>query len=430
MKITQIHAREILDSRGNPTIETKVWLEDGSIGQFGVPSGASTGVHEAWELRDGDESRYGGKGVLKPCQNVNMNIANLLQGRDVFDQRGIDQAMIQLDGDQQKKNYGANAILSVSIACAKAAANARRMPLYTYLREFFMSFYSLEGYIIPVPMFNVINGGAHADNNLDVQEFMIGPLGAPTFSEAVRYGAEVFHTLEKILKTKGLSTNVGNEGGFAPNLASNEEAIKVVQDAIKQANYEPRKQIGIGMDVAASEFFDKGNYILHSEGKEQKYTTDAMIKFLGDWINKYELIAVEDGLAEDDWDGWAKLNAQYGSQVQIVGDDFLVTNKERVYKAIQTKACNSVLIKVNQIGSLTETYETIALAYQNGLSSFISHRSGETVDTFIADLSVAVNAPRIKSGAPSRSERVAKYNRLMEIEADLGTNARYAGSSA
>jgi enolase len=435
MKIKRIKAREILDSRGYPTIETEVILEDDSRGRFGVPSGASTGIHEAWELRDDDPKRYLGKGVSKAVANVNEKINNLLQGRDVFDQAGLDEAMIAADGDEQKKNLGANAILSVSIACAKAAAATRGLPLYSYLRELFMTHYSLTGYVLPVPMFNIINGGAHADNNLDVQEFMIGPVGAPSFTEAVRWGSEVFHQLEKILTAKKLSINVGNEGGFAPVIAVNsaesqsseEEAIKLLQVAIKQAGYEAPAQIGIGLDVAASEFYENDSYQLTSAGKKQSLSTEAMVSLLGQWVDKYKLILVEDGLAEDDMAGWQKFNAAYANKIQVVGDDFLVTNKKRLQTAIEKQACNTVLIKVNQIGSLSETFATVALAYQNDIKAFVSHRSGETTDTFIADLAVAINATRIKSGATSRGERVGKYNRLMEIESELGTNAKYAG---
>lgn len=434
MKIKSIRAREILDSRGYPTVETEVVLADDSRGRFGVPSGASTGIHEAWELRDEDPKRYLGKGVSKAVSHVNEKINNLLQGRDVFDQAGLDEAMITADGDDQKKNLGANAILSVSIACAKAAAVSRKLPLYSYLREIFQSYYELSGYVLPVPMFNIINGGAHADNNLDVQEFMVGPVGAPSFAEAVRWGSEVFHHLEKILAGKKLSTNVGNEGGFAPVIElsgsaqdSDEEALKLLLAAIKQAGYESPTQVGIGLDVAASEFYENNSYQLTRAGQKQSLSAAAMISLLGQWIDKYKLILVEDGLAEDDMAGWRDFNAAYADKIQVVGDDFLVTNKKRLQAAIENKACNTVLIKVNQIGSLTETFATVALAYQNDIKAFVSHRSGETLDTFIADLAVAINATRIKSGATSRGERVGKYNRLMEIESELGTNAKYAG---
>lgn len=437
MNIKSIQAREIIDSRGDPTVETTVALEDGASGEFGVPSGASTGVHEAWELRDGDKKRFLGKGVLQACENVNVRIANHLQGRDVFDQKMIDHEMIKLDGDPQKKNLGANAILSVSIACAKAAAASRKMPLYVYLRELFDGYHELEGYLLPVPMFNVINGGAHADNNLDCQEFMVGPVGAGSVKEAVRMGSEVFHHLEKILKSMDASTNVGNEGGFAPaidsglapNLDSDEEALVLLKKAIEAAGYKYQTQIGVGADVAASEFFERGQYHMTFNGKEKALTTEAMVDFIKHWIEEYQLIAVEDGVAEDDLDGWKKLNALFGEKIQIVGDDFLVTNKKRLQMAIDNKACNTVLIKVNQIGSLSEAFETIALAYQNKMQAFVSHRSGETTDTLIADLSVAVNATRIKSGAPSRGERVCKYNRLMQIESELKADGmgRYSG---
>lgn len=437
MNIKSIQAREILDSRGEPTVQTVVILEDGSRGEFGVPSGASTGIHEAWEMRDGDARRFLGKGVMKACENVNVRIANHLQGRDVFDQKTIDNEMIKLDGDPQKKNLGANAILSVSIACAKAAAQSRKIPLYVYLRELFDNYFDLEGYVLPVPMFNVINGGAHADNNLDCQEFMIGPVGAASLKEAVRFGSEVFHHLEKILKKSGATTNVGNEGGFAPsfdalkapNQDADEQALTVLKQAIEAAGFKYGKEIGIGADVAASEFFEKGLYHLDFGRKKQALNTDQMVEFIKKWVDTYQLISVEDGTAEDDLAGWKLINRQLGSKIQIVGDDFLVTNKQRVQMAIDNQACNTVLIKVNQIGSLSETFETVALAYQNKLEAFVSHRSGETNDTFVADLAVAISATRIKSGAPSRGERVCKYNRLMEIEEELRADGmgKYCG---
>lgn len=437
MNIKSIKAREILDSRGEPTVHTIVTLEDGSRGEFGVPSGASTGVHEAWEMRDGDPKRYLGKGVRKACENVNVRIANQLQGRDVFDQKVIDHEMLKLDGDPQKKNLGANAILSVSLACAKAAAQSRKIPLYVYLRELFDNYFDLEGYILPVPMFNVINGGAHADNNLDCQEFMIGPVGAASFQEAVRMGSEVFHHLEKILKELKASTNVGNEGGFAPSFDAqsaphqdaDEQALTLLKKAIETAGFQYGKEIGVGTDVAASEFFEKGQYHLDFGGEKQSLSTDQMVDFIKKWVDTYQLISVEDGMAEDDLAGWKKTNQFLGSKIQIVGDDFLVTNKRRLQMAIDNQACNTVLIKVNQIGSLSETFETVALAYQNKMKAFVSHRSGETIDTFIADLAVAISATRIKSGAPSRGERVCKYNRLMEIENELKADgmSQYCG---
>ncbi len=435
MNIKEIKAREILDSRGNPTVEAIAVLDDGSQGTFGVPSGASTGVHEAWELRDEDESRYLGKGVQKAVANVNTKINDALQGKDVFDQRCLDETMIKLDGDAQKKNLGANAILAASLACAKAAAKSRKLPLYSYLRELFMNHHPLEGYLLPVPMFNVINGGAHADNNLDCQEFMVGPVGAPNFIEAVRWGSEVFHHLEKLLKSKDLSTNVGNEGGFAPsieagmapNLDSDEEALVLLKQSIDKAGYTYAEQIGIGIDMAASEFYEDSKYKMSWGSKVHELSTDQMVDFLKTWVEKYKLILVEDGLAEDDIAGWQKFNSLYKDKIQVVGDDFLVTNKKRLQMAIDKDACNSVLIKVNQIGTLTETFETVALAYQNNMTAFVSHRSGETLDDFIADLAVAINATRIKSGATSRGERVAKYNRLMEIAEELDDSANYAG---
>ncbi|EKD49881.1 MAG: hypothetical protein ACD_63C00023G0011 [uncultured bacterium] len=424
MKIKNIKAREILDSRGTPTVETTVELDDGSCGTFGVPSGASTGKYEAWELRDGDEKRYFGKGVLKACENVNVKILEALKGKDAEDQKAIDQTMNDLDGDANKKNLGANAILSVSIANAKAVSSSKKLPLYKYLRGLFDNYYKLDDFKMPTPMFNVINGGAHADNNLDVQEFMAIPIGASNIIEAVRMGAEVFHKLGSIMKKKKLATNVGDEGGFAPsidsgyapNLDSDEEALALLREAIEKSGYKFAEDVAIGSDIAAAEFFKSGKYEMTFSNELKKLSTDEMVNFLKKWIDDYKLILVEDGFADDDLEGWKRFTELVGDKVQVVGDDFLVTNKERLQMAIDNKACNTVLIKVNQIGTLTETFETVALAYENDMKAIVSHRSGETADAFIADLSVAINADKMKSGAPSRGERVCKYNRLMAIK--------------
>jgi enolase len=419
-EITNVFGRELLDSRGNPTVEVEVVLSSGARGQALVPSGASTGEHEAMELRDGG-SRYMGKGVQKAVAAVNGALATAIKGRDAFDQRGIDNEMILLDGTDNKGNFGANAILGVSLAVAKAAANDLRMPLYRYIG-------GPNAHVLPVPMMNVLNGGVHADNTVDMQEFMIMPVGAPTFSEALRWGTEVYHTLKKILGTRKLATAVGDEGGFAPNLASNEDAIKALMEAISAAGYTPGEQICIALDPAMSELYRGGTYNLAGEGKI--LSSDDMVAYWARLVDTYPIVSIEDGMAEDDWDGWAKLTAAIGDKVQLVGDDLFVTNVDRLQMGIDRKTANSVLIKVNQIGSLTETLNTIDLATRHGYTSVMSHRSGETEDTTIADLAVATNCGQIKTGAPARSDRVAKYNQLLRIESSLGENARFLGRRA
>jgi enolase len=421
-QIANIQARQILDSRGNPTVEVEVYTTAGVIGRAAVPSGASTGVHEAVELRDGDKHRYMGKGVKQAVYNVTNTIAESLKGYYVDDQMAIDRAMITLDGSENKSDLGANAILAVSMACAQAAAQEHGMALYNYLG-------GVNARTLPIPMMNILNGGQHADNKIDVQEFMIMPIGAPTFSEALRMGTEVFHNLKAVLKKSGHSTNVGDEGGFAPNLKSNEEAIEYVLKAIEKAGYKPGKDIYIALDAAASEFYNKEKnlYILESNGKEM--SSDDMVQYWADWTSKYPLISIEDGLAEDDWDGWRSLNKKIGKKVQIVGDDLFVTNVNRLAKGIKTGAANSILIKLNQIGSVSETLEAVNLAHNNSYTSIISHRSGETEDVFIADLAVALNTGLIKTGSASRSDRVAKYNQLLRIEEALGENAFYLGQN-
>jgi enolase len=419
-EITNVFGRELLDSRGNPTVEVEVVLSSGARGQALVPSGASTGEHEAMELRDGG-SRYMGKGVQKAVAAVNGALANAIKGRDAFDQRGIDNEMILLDGTDNKGNFGANAILGVSLAVAKAAANDLHMPLYRYIG-------GPNAHVLPVPMMNVLNGGVHADNTVDMQEFMIMPVGAPTFSEALRWGTEVYHTLKKILGTRKLATAVGDEGGFAPNLASNEDAIKALMEAISAAGYTPGEQICIALDPAMSELYRGGTYNLAGEGKI--LSSDDMVAYWARLVDTYPIVSIEDGMAEDDWDGWAKLTAAIGDKVQLVGDDLFVTNVDRLQMGIDRKTANSVLIKVNQIGSLTETLNTIDLATRHGYTSVMSHRSGETEDTTIADLAVATNCGQIKTGAPARSDRVAKYNQLLRIESSLGENARFLGRRA
>lgn len=410
MKIKQITAREILDSRGNPTVEAKVVLENGSVGSAKVPSGASTGVHEALELRDGGK-RFGGKGVLKAVSNVNNIIAPALKGMDASAIVEIDQKMISLDGKENKSKLGANAILSVSLAVARASATSDKVPLYKWIRKAYRV--KEKEYRLPVPMMNILNGGRHADNGLSIQEFMIIPRHRQ-MRERVRMGAQVFHTLAQILSGKGYTTSVGDEGGFAPELLSNERALQFLIEAIKQAGFEPGKHVYLGMDVAASEFYQRGSY--YFAGKKQPWTAEKMIANFKDWIKKYPLISIEDGLSEDDWDNWKILTKELGSKVSLVGDDLFVTNVERIERGIKEKVGNAVLIKLNQIGTLTETMAAIALAKRNGYQIIISHRSGETSDTFIADLAVAVNSEYIKTGSLSRSERVEKYNRLMEIE--------------
>lgn len=422
--IKKIHAREILDSRGNPTLEAEVLLEGGSFGRSSVPSGASTGTHEAVELRDGDASRYGGKGVLKAVANVNDSIAKALVGKD-FDQRTLDAELNRLDGSENKGVLGANAILGVSLAFAHAAAGEAGVPLYRY----FANVAKVEGPLrLPVPMMNIINGGRHAENSTDLQEFMIMPVGAPTFSEALRYGTEVFHELKKILKARGLATTVGDEGGYAPALASNEAAIEVIMEAIKKAGYTPGKEIMIAIDAAASEFYKDGMYDLAREGK--KLTSQQMVDFYRDWAQKYPIISIEDGLAEDDWEGYASLTAALGSKVQIVGDDLFVTNVKRLEKGIAEKAGNSILIKLNQIGTVSETIDAIAMAHKAGFTAVVSHRSGETEDSTIADLAVGLSTGQIKTGSLCRSERICKYNQLLRIEEEMGADAIFAGKKA
>ena len=418
--ITEIRAREILDSRGNPTISTQVFLSSGTVGKAAVPSGASTGTHEALELRDGNLSRYFGKGVLKAVANVKEIIAPHIVGLDALDQEEIDKRLIQLDGTPSKKKLGANAILSVSMAAAHAAAQATSLPLYNYLGK-------KETYRLPVPLINILNGGSHAGNNVDIQEFMIVPTGSPNFSEAIRMSAEVFHHLKKILQKKDYSTAVGDEGGFAPNLKSNEEALELILESIQNAGYKPGKDIFLAIDVAASEFFtDKKYFFKKSDGS--KRSSDEMINFYESLVQKYPIISIEDGFAEDDWEGWKLMTEVLGHRIQIVGDDIFVTNLERFKKGVERKIGNSILIKLNQIGTLSETIETIRYAHEKEYSTVISHRSGETEDTFIADLSVAVDSGQIKTGSLSRSERVAKYNRLLEIEEELKDKGTYAGS--
>ena len=419
--ISDLYAREVLDSRGNPTVEVEVVLESGVIGRAIVPSGASTGAHEAVELRDGDQSRYLGKGTLQAVKNVNEIIASELIDFDALDQLGIDQFLLELDGTPNKGRLGANAILGVSMAVARAGAEALGLPLYVYLG-------GVNAKTLPVPMMNILNGGAHADNNVDIQEFMIMPVGAEDFHEALRMGAEIFHKLSAVLKGKGLNTAVGDEGGFAPNLASNEEAIVTILEAIKQAGYEPGKDIYIALDAAATEFYRDGKYFLAGEGV--KKTREEMIDYYEELISKYPIISIEDGLAEDDWEGWELMTDRLGSRVQLVGDDLFVTNTERLAQGIATDTANSILIKVNQIGTLTETLDAIEMAKRAGYTAVISHRSGETEDTFIADLAVAVNAGQIKTGAPSRTDRVAKYNQLLRIEEELALVAQYGGRAA
>jgi enolase len=417
MAITEIKAREILDSRGRPTVEAEVYLENGGIGHAQVPSGASTGSFEAHELRDDDNSRYGGKGVLKAVANINEKIAAELEGMDAFDQMAIDRAMIDLDGSHNKANLGANAILAVSLANSKAVAHALGVPLYRYLGGPLAN-------LLPVPLMNVINGGAHAANNVDFQEFMIVPAGATSFREALRWGAEVFAALSKVLDDKGLLTGVGDEGGFAPNLESNQAALELLVAAIEKAGYKPGEQVSLALDVAASEFYKDGNYIYDGSS----HTPAEFIDYLAELTSKYPIVSIEDGLHEEDWANWQALTAKLGSKVQLVGDDLFVTNATRLRQGIDKQAGNAILIKLNQIGTLTETLETIDLGTRNGYKSIISHRSGETEDTTIADLAVATRAGQIKTGSLCRSERVAKYNRLLRIEDELGDRALYAGT--
>lgn len=419
--ITDVYAREILDSRGNPTVEVEVYLEDGSMGRAAVPSGASTGAYEAVELRDGDKGRYLGKGVLKAVDNVNDIIAPEIIGMDAFDQVGVDMTMIELDGTPNKSKLGANAILGVSMAVARAAADSLGISLYNYLGGF-------NAKTLPVPMMNILNGGKHADNTVDIQEFMVMPVGAESFAEALRIGTEIFHSLKKVLTAKGLNTAVGDEGGFAPNLKSNEEAITTILEAIKATGYEAGKDVFLALDVAATEMYKDGKYEFEGEGVTK--TTEEMINFYEDLVNKYPIISIEDGLSEDDWDGWKALTDRIGNKVQLVGDDLFVTNTERLARGIESSTGNSILVKVNQIGSLTETFDAIEMAKRAGYTAVISHRSGETEDSTIADIAVATNAGQIKTGAPSRTDRVAKYNQLLRIEDELGETSRFGGFKA
>ena len=419
--IEDVRAREILDSRGNPTVEVEVFLLSGAVGRAAAPSGASTGVHEAVELRDGDTGRYLGKGVLKAVDNVNTTIADELIGWDALDQVGIDEFLITLDGTPNKGNLGANAILGVSLAVAKAAAAEQGLPLYRYVG-------GVSARTLPVPLMNILNGGKHAADSTDLQEFMVAPTGAPSFAEALRWGTEVYHSLKKVLKGKGYSTSVGDEGGFAPSLGSNEEAVEVILEAIERAGYKPGEDIYIALDPAASEIYHDGRYVLKKEGRE--LSGEEMVAFYEDWVEKYPIISIEDGLAEDDWEHWTLLVERIGDRVQIVGDDLLVTNVERVERAIKEQAANSLLCKVNQIGTLTEAIAAVHLAQRASWTVVVSHRSGETEDTTIADLVVALNAGQIKTGAPCRSDRVAKYNQLLRIEEELAEIGVYAGMGA
>jgi len=424
-KISDIRGREILDSRGNPTVEADVVLDSGALGRAAVPSGASTGTREAVELRDGDGKRYGGKGVLRAVEHVNAAIRQALLGCDPRDQAGLDRVMIELDGTETKGRLGANAILAVSLATAHAAARDARMPLYRYLATAMLGG---RPPVLPVPQMNIVNGGAHANNSLDIQEFMILPAGAPSFREALRYGAEVFHTLKKLLAGRGLSTAVGDEGGFAPDLGSNEEALGLILQAIEQAGYRPGKDIALGLDVASSELYRNGKYDLASEGR--LFTSGEFTRYLGGLADRYPIVSIEDGMAEADWSGWAKLTGALGSRLQLVGDDIFVTNTRILKEGIEKHVANAILIKLNQIGTLTETLAAIAMAEQAHYASVVSHRSGETEDHTIADIAVATAATQIKTGSLSRSDRIAKYNQLLRIEAELGANARYAGWKA
>ncbi len=417
--ITDVYAREILDSRGNPTLEVEVFLESGITGRAAVPSGASTGEREALELRDGDIGRYLGKGVLTAVDNVNSRIADQVIGMDATDQAAIDARMIELDGTETKSNLGANAVLGVSLAVARAAAESLGLPLYRYIG-------GTNARELPVPMMNILNGGAHADNNVDIQEFMIMPVGAKTFSEGLRMGAEIFHSLKKVLKSKGYNTSVGDEGGFAPNLGSNEEALQVIVEAISSAGYKPREDVLLALDVASSELFKDGHYILENE-KCSKKTPEQLVDFYEDLVTRYPIISIEDGMAENDWDGWKKLTERLGSRIQLVGDDLFVTNAKTLRQGIEMGVANSILIKLNQIGTLSETLDAIETAKRAGYTAVVSHRSGETEDTTLADLSVAVNAGQIKTGSLCRTDRVCKYNQLLRIEDELGASARFEG---
>jgi enolase len=417
--IKKIHAREILDSRGNPTVEAEVTLENGAVGRAAVPSGASTGIHEALELRDGDKKRYGGKGTLTAVKNVNEHIAKALIGFDAKDQAGLDKAMIELDGTPNKNKLGANAILGVSLAAVKAAAAAANMPLYRYLG-------GTSAFVLPVPMFNILNGGSHSNwQATDLQEFMIAPVGAPNFREALRWGAEIYQSLKSVLKSLGYSTGVGDEGGFAPALKTNAEAVEVILKAVEKAGYKPGLEIAIALDPASSSFFEDGHYFLRTENR--KITSAQMVELYADWVKKYPIVSIEDGLAEDDWEGWKLLNTTLGKRIQIIGDDLFVTNISRIARGIREGAANAVLIKLNQIGTLSETIAAIEMARKASWRAMVSHRSGETVDSFIADFTVAMGTGQLKTGAPCRGERIEKYNQLMRIEEELGRAAVYAG---
>lgn len=418
--ILDVHAREVLDSRGNPTVEVDVVTENGILGRAIVPSGASTGVHEALELRDGDKKRYGGKGVLTAVNNVNEIIAPELIGLSVLEQTMIDRILIDLDGTKSKEKLGANAILGVSLAVARAAANELQIPLYKYIG-------GVNAKTLPVPMMNILNGGEHANNNVDIQEFMILPVGAKSFKEALRMGAEVYHSLKNVLKNKGLGTGVGDEGGFAPDLNSNEDALKVIVEAIKEAGYKPGEDVMLGLDVASTEFYDKDTKVYNMKGEGKKFTCDELIKYYMDLIEKYPLISIEDGFAEDDWEAWEKWTKTIDGKIQLVGDDLFVTNTERLEEGIKRNVSNSILVKLNQIGTLTETIDAVKMAMKAGYTAVISHRSGESEDSFIADLAVALNAGQIKTGAPARTDRVAKYNELLRIEEELGEDAVFLG---
>ena len=431
-RIRKVHARQILDSRGNPTVEAEVELDGGVLGRAAVPSGASTGEHEALELRDGDKSYYLGKGVLRAVENVNSAIANAVRGADAADQRALDRRMIDLDGTATKSKLGANAILAVSMAAARAAANALRLPLYSYLSQCSsVTTGKTDATTLPVPMMNILNGGAHADNSVDPQEFMAMPVGAQSFSEALRMGVEVFHNLKAVLHKRGYSTAVGDEGGFAPNLKSNEEALEVILEAIQKAGYKPGDQVAIALDPAASEFYDKasGKYIFKKSDKSSR-TSEQMADFWANWLRQYPIVSIEDGMAEDDWAGWKRMTEQLGKQVQLVGDDIFVTNTQRFARGISEKIGNAILIKLNQIGTVTETVEAIEMARKAGYASIVSHRSGETEDTFIADFVVAMGTGQIKTGSASRTDRIAKYNQLLRIEEELGAAAKFPGRSA
>jgi len=427
-KIKSIKAREILDSRGNPTVEVDVILENGLLGRAAVPSGASTGTREALELRDGDRKRYLGKGTLKAVENVNKIIAKEIVGMKVFEQIEIDKKMIELDGTESKSKLGANAILGVSLAVCRAGAQFKNIPLYKYIREIYDI--KSDEYILPVPMMNILNGGAHADNNVDLQEFMIIPAGAKNFTEALRFGAEIFHNLKSVLKKRGYNTAVGDEGGFAPNLQSNEEALEVIMEAIKVAGYTAGKDVSIGIDSAASELYENNQYILEGERTNKVKSSQQMIELYEDFVNKYPVILIEDGLSESDWTGWKEFTKKLGNRIQIVCDDIFVTNPKIFAEGIKQNIGNAILIKVNQIGSLTETIETVKLAYKSNYCAVISHRSGETEDTFIADLSVALNTGQIKTGSVSRTDRICKYNQLLRIEEELGKKSSFLGYSA